>query len=140
MKRAEIVASARKWLGKKWTHQGRGDKGIDCAGLGLMVARDFDLEFQDMFGYRRSPDDQTFLRHIQKFLPQGVVRAISDGSVGIFAQQGYACHVGIFSTLHDQKHLIHADSKRGRVVEEPYDVSVWPGRLIDVRDYPGVED
>ena len=38
LKRRDIVAEARKWVGVPYRHQGRGARGIDCVGLLIEVA------------------------------------------------------------------------------------------------------
>ena len=48
-----VVAQARAWLGTPWRHQGRSPRGVDCAGLVVLVARALGLADHDVAGYSR---------------------------------------------------------------------------------------
>ena len=48
-----VVAQARTWLGTPWRHQGRSPRGVDCAGLVVLVARALGLADHDVAGYGR---------------------------------------------------------------------------------------
>ena len=47
-----IIAAARAWLGVPWRHQGRTRQGVDCAGLVVLVGREFGLAAYDTFAFR----------------------------------------------------------------------------------------
>lgn len=51
-----IVEAARKYLGVPFVHQGRTNKGLDCAGLVVLALRDIGLDVEDLKGYGRTPN------------------------------------------------------------------------------------
>lgn len=139
----DIVNYARTWIGAPWRHQGRGtgaSRGIDCAGLLLVVARHFGLPNGDLTGYRRDPG-RKFIENIEKHTdPAGLVPV--HGAIGIFNDTVQPCHAGIFAVRPDGLvTVIHSEaSPAGRVHEEAF-ASTANGlkqRLIGVRYYRGV--
>jgi len=63
---AEAVgAAARAWLGIPWRHQGRSARGVDCAGLVVLVARELGLADYDKQTYGRRPEGQGFDQHFR---------------------------------------------------------------------------
>lgn len=139
----DIVDYARTWIGATWRHQGRGggaDRGIDCAGLLIMVAQHFKLPHGDMIGYRRDPGRQ-FLQHIKSHTiaaPEPI-----HGAIGIFSDTNQPCHTGIFSVREDGRvSLIHSEAAPARQChEEGLDVSQpsLRSRLIAVRLFKEVD-
>lgn len=140
IQRHAIVEEARKWLGTKWVHQGRNKFGIDCAGLLCVVGWGLGIDVKDKKGYQRVPDKAGFIAHLRSELTQGNVRAIKDGSVGVFTQSLYPCHTGIFCWNGGQLYLIHSTASRRKVVEEKLDGVRPEIRLTGVLEFPGVAE
>ena len=141
----QIVTYARSWMGTRWRHQGRGDGnpvGIDCAGLLVMTAKNFDLPHEDLQGYGRDPSRQ-FVKQIEKFTEQGFVNQNLHGAIGIFNDTIMPCHTGIFAVDPEtgEVTVVHAECRPRRCVhEEPFEDS-YPSmrdRLVDVRLFKGV--
>ena len=142
MKRADIVASARKWIDTPFLHQGRNENGIDCVGLIQKVGDDFNILYTDLKGYARAPTDVTFLRHLRIHLSRTSITGNRIGMVGVFRQSIYPCHIGIFAN--DDKGrltVINARADRHRVVEEIYKEGPPPDFwLVELLSFPGLED
>jgi len=137
--RAAIVAEARKWLGVRFRHQGRGPDGIDCAGLLVMVGRALGIPVTDDLGYRRIPDTarlkQVLLANLRhKPIPErllGDVLLLKDP-----IRQGHMYHLGIQTDLGFIHAYGRADVKR--VVELPMSPD-WAAAIVGAFEYPGIE-
>lgn len=140
----DIVNYARTWIGATWRHQGRGngpDRGIDCAGLLIVTAQNFDLPYEDMVGYRRDPGIE-FLRQIKRHTDSHPTPI--HGAIGIFSDTNQPCHTGIFAVDKDTGRvtLIHSEAfPARRCHEEGFADSNPPlkNRLISVRLFKGVD-
>jgi len=134
---AEISAEARSWLGVQWRHQGRNRAGVDCVGLLIQVGAAFGIACEDMKGYAREPHDTTFLHHLRKYLTPAPAGDTSEGTVGIFRQSRFPCHVGIFSEKNGYVTLINARADHGLVVEELFQDNSNSLHLVECRRFPG---
>ena len=137
--RNEIVEEARKWLETPWVHQGRSAAGVDCAGLIIKVAEAIGHPAPDMKGYFRRPDGAKFLKHLRSNLVLGDYDNPKPGSIGVFRQNQFPCHVAIFSIKHDRLSIIHSHATRRRVLEEVFDHE-WPIQLMQVLEFHEVEN
>lgn len=146
----DIVEYARTWIGARWRHQGRGigsKRGIDCAGLLIRTAQNFDLPHGDMLGYSRQPSPD-FLKHVQSHSLPGDRHNIINGSIGIFNDTIMPCHVGIFAVDETTGNIsvIHSECyPKNCVNEAPYTSPLTKlqgslkSRLVDVRLFKGVD-
>lgn len=65
--REDFVNEARRYIGVKFSHQGRNPSfGIDCGGLVLLVARAFRLSELEELGYASFPTDGRFERLLEE--------------------------------------------------------------------------
>ncbi|HVJ44710.1 MAG TPA: NlpC/P60 family protein [Dongiaceae bacterium] len=136
----EIAAAARKWLGVKWRHQGRSERGVDCIGIGACVAADLGFKIADRTNYGREPIPAEI---VAAFRANGFKEVIPRtarqiGDVLVFRDGRHIRHVGIQSEKHDVPHLIHATAGLRQVVEEPLTPD-WMGKLVYVFRFPGVD-
>lgn len=136
MRSSDVEAAARAYLDVKWVHQGRARVGIDCAGLLIRVHLDLGLPVEDMRGYKRTPDGPAFLDHIRR--QTLYTRDIKPGTVAIFKESLFPCHVGFFSEKHGVTHIIHSYAPAGKVVEEPFE-HFWPSLHAETRELIGIE-
>lgn len=137
--RARIVQEARSYLGATWRHQGRTLKGIDCAGLIVVVGRALCLVDYDNFGYQRRAAGFDFVKHFKNNLPEKSLKDIIPGDVVLFSDGGYPCHCGILGWKHGQISLIHAFARRRKVVEDRY-TGGWSDKALFAFSFPGTED
>ncbi len=124
----DIVAAARSWLGVKWRHQGRTRRGIDCAGLVVLVGRELGIATYDCTTYGRHALGYDFLRHFAAGMTRIPLEAVAPGDVLVFkdpAAGAYPCHCGIVS---DAQHMIHAFARWRRVVED--DRARWTAHQV----------
>lgn len=144
MTRAEVVAAARRWLGAKYRHEGRDGNGLDCIGLVVVVGRAFNVRHTDVGNYTSWPDPQRrIFTEFGKYLALAPGHETNwDGTIGVFAQQGFPCHVGIFSTKHQVRHVIHSHILHRQVIEDPFDDNPRNRsfRLLRRYAFPGLED
>lgn len=142
MRRAEIVAAARCWIGTPYHHQAsaRG-VGCDCLGLVRGVWREA-IGAEPEVAPPYSPDwaeasgGETLLEAAGRhFVPVPALRA---GCVVVFRwRDGMpAKHVGIAVT---PGRLLHAYDSVGRVVETTFS-DAWRRRIAAIFDFPGVTD
>lgn len=132
---SDILAKARDFLGVRWMHQGRSIHGIDCAGLVVRVHQDLGLPIEDIRGYRRAPNGHMFLDHIRNWT--SLQSQPLPGTIGIFSEVTFACHVGFFGEQEGKTTLVHASLLAGKVVEEVFDESLQR-KLLELRGVKGV--
>lgn len=138
MKREEIIAEARRYLGKPWRHQGRSIMAVDCIGLICCVADAFDIPYEDVEGYSRNPDGR-FVDHVMKFMTFREPQVVAPGCAVVLRDKHQPCHIGIITERNDHLYLLHASLAKRAVVEEEWN-STWTTKLRCVLDFPGVED
>jgi cell wall-associated NlpC family hydrolase len=143
MKRADIVACARSWLGTPWHHRAcvKG-VGVDCVYLGVGVLQELGVEVPELPAYERTPDGVTLLAMCDQHLDRIARHYMAPGDFAVIEWgNGIPHHFGI---LGDYRHgglsLIHADNRPGadRVVEHRL---VWTPKMQLVAAYrlPGVD-
>ena len=126
--RHDIVEAARGYLGVPWRHQGRSRRGLDCAGLVVMVARDLGLSDYDTTSYRRHARGQAFVEHFRENMDPAPVSGMRPGDVLVFADGTYPCHGAIVSERHGRTFIVHAHATRRQIVEEAY-AGEWPEKV-----------
>jgi hypothetical protein len=138
MKRDAVVVEARRWLNAPWRHQARGPDAVDCIGLVLKVADAFGVEYVDKRGYAREPVGDKFILALRRWFPPAPPGDMT-GTIGVFRQAYFPCHVGIFSMQNGARHLINSRANAFRVVEEPW-VEGTGFVLTQCLAFPGLED
>jgi len=138
-KRADLIATARKYVGTRYVHQGRyAPTGLDCSGVLLLVGRENGIELEDKPGYYKNPNSADFVSHFtSQFLPVPE-REWRLGCIGIFTTDRFPLHAGIFTERHGVPHIIHAYLPVRKVIEMP--LERCPMILNRVMDWRGLED
>jgi len=130
----DIIAAARAHIGTPFRHQGRvPGLGLDCAGLLIAVAREFDLEYRDVSGYSRRPDG-TLLSVMEA---QGSLIKIKEpepGCVLVMRFSNEPQHVAICTG----QTLIHSHAAVGKVTEHRF-ADVWRARVVAAFRFKGLE-
>ena len=149
MKRPEIVAEARRYLGVPFRHQGRAMSGIDCAGLVEVVGIALgDPEVTKLApkirGYSRMPQEAEMQRLMAISLRRKPTGALQLGDIiQTIDHAGYrkVCHMGIVTGLNGGIGLIHAYNRVSyeKVVEHTFDPE-WAAKISSVFEYHSVED
>lgn len=134
----DIVTAARRYLGVPWRHQGRDARGLDCAGLVVVVGRELGLSDYDTTGYGRHALGHAFVDHFRGAMAPVPVPAMQPGDVAVFADSAYPCHCGFVSVRHGAFHLIHAHALRRQVIEEPYS-GEWPLKIKFAFRFRGID-
>lgn len=147
MKRSDVVAVARDWIGTPYRHQAsvRG-VGSDCLGLVRGIWRDcLGPEPRGLPAYtpdwaERSGEDQ-LLNAARSYLEECVIGQAKPGDVLVFrmATGVPAKHCAILSTgTVEHGKIIHA--YWGRSVCETWLVPWWQRRIAGAFSFPGLED
>lgn len=140
MKRADIIASARKTVGTPWAHHGRRLRlGLDCIGVAQFLLTDLDLPVYDV-PYQRHAHWHDFLAHFRKHAKEIDIRDARPGDVLVFRYIGpYPCHCGIYADKYGGASVIHSRADWEKCVEEPYSNAL---RRMTRAAFvlPGVED
>lgn len=145
-----IVATARKYIGTPFQHQGRLlGKGLDCVGLPLCVGEDLhaldregmSITAQMYSSYGPQPLDRFVFDTCQKHLVWKAARLRAPGDVVSLMVPDVPCHVAILGDSPQGLTLIHAynSGNQPRVVEHLLDKK-WERRIAGIFEFPGVED
>ena len=132
----DIIAEARRHIGTPFHHQGRmPDKGLDCIGLLVVVARALDIPIRDCINYRRYPDGHALINELSDQMDEVTFDECMPGDIGVFwyARPGRPQHVGFL----DNDRLIHTYTGSGAVRDHDLD-DRWRMRLMHVFRFKGV--
>jgi cell wall-associated NlpC family hydrolase len=117
-KRAELLSSAKKYVGTPYRYGGKDPSGFDCSGFTQYVYRTQGLSLppnsasQASSGKRLSP------------------LQAKPGDLLIFREAGRVKHVGmIVDKDHSSLKMIHASSSRGVIIEDVLDSNYWKKRM-----------
>lgn len=127
----EVIAAARSCIGTPFRHQGRIiGAGLDCAGLGIVVAKAVGIEIKDFSGYPSQPFDGMLKKMFdeQDFLQQINLSDAKPGDVLLMRISSAPQHVAILS---DKGYMIHAYRGVGAVVEQRID-DFWNSKIVAV--------
>lgn len=139
MTRNQIVREAKKWLETPWRHQGRNQRGLDCAGLIIRVGNDLHIIKYDVRSYPRHTHRDAFIKHFQAVLKEKTVPERLKGDVVLFRDGIYACHCGIIDyDLDGKEFVIHAYQARKKVVREEM-TPEFKAKMTHCFVYPEVE-
>lgn len=143
MTRDEVVTEARRWLHVPYLQRGRSRRGLDCLGLGVVVAQHFNVPHEDIPDYSDQPHPRRLLlQQLRRYLQPMPQNGDLTGCIGVFVMVAMPCHVGFFTWQKNRVHVLHARLGAG-VVEEAYEPS-QPGerrtefRMIDALAFPGL--
>jgi len=140
------VAAARSWIDTPYKKKGRDRKGLDCLGIVVMLARQFQIPHQDRRDYTNWPDpERQMLTMYSRYMRRAPTGFPFPGTIGVFTGNILPCHTGVFSMKDDKPHLIHAriDGHKGKVVEQEWreqDAETGEGRLVARVIFPGLVD
>lgn len=138
MKRAEIVAEARTWIGTPFQHQGTlKGVGVDCRGILLGIAATFGIPAIDVLGYGREPNLRQMADALRSQLHEIPVVLAEAGDVIWMAFDRDPMHLAV---LTDIGTIIHATTSvtPARVVEHGFRLP-WTARARCAFMFPGVE-
>ena len=139
MTRNQIVNEAMKWENTPWRHQGRNQRGVDCAGLIIRVGNDLEIIKYDIRNYPRHTHRDAFIRHFQAVLKEKTVPQRLKGDVVLLRDGIYACHCGIIDYAQDgTEFIIHAYQPRGKVVREEVTKEIL-SKMTHCFSFPEVE-
>jgi NlpC/P60 family putative phage cell wall peptidase len=144
IRRGQIIAEARSWLGTPYLHQASAKgQGADCLGLVRGVWRalyGFEPEAPPAYGpdwNERRAGTEPLLAAARRHFAERPLAAARPGDVLVFrvVRTGPAKHCGV---LADPDRFIHA--YQGRAVVESWLNRWWGERLAGVFGFPGTED
>lgn len=132
-----LVTAARKYLGTRFRHRGRSSFCLDCVGLGWRAYADCGVVLPDQRYYGRLPHDGRLMASLAAALGEPVATGplaaqhAQAGDVGVFAfDEVEPHHVGLIGTTpYGELSLIHADARKGEVVEHILDAT-WRARMV----------
>ena len=130
----KIAATARKYIGVRFHHQGRNrTAGMDCIGLLVIIAEDLALPIKDVSNYRRIPDGKSLIRNLDEQLEK--IDALEMGCIIVFwiVRPDRPQHVGIYTG----DGMIHTHAGIGKVVHSAFGES-WRKRVHSMYKYRGV--
>ena len=150
--RAQTIATARRFLGWGWRHQGRGPAHVDCVGLPILVAWKLGIRPPDfdVTGYSRTANLQRLVAAFQAEMTEKAVTQALPGDLVVTRDRILPCHCGILGEKSYGLSLIHARASvgrqrtkglqgRGQVREDAYEPE-WRARATHCFSFPGVID
>lgn len=138
MTRAEIITTARSYLGTPFHHQGRlKGAGLDCVGLVVCVLRDLGIEVKDSFDYNGVPDSVLLRDKLREHLAEIDPNSAKEGDIFLFRIGANPQHLAFIANgnIND---IIHTHQGAGKVVETH--IGEWWTRVMGAFAIPGVED
>ena len=135
VKRKDIIAKARSWIGIEYRFRGRSRQGIDCSGLVVGVAKELKLFDYDFTNYVLN-DPHVIEQHILKSgMFEVPVHDRLPGDVLNIAIKNNPIHLAI---LANDVRMIHTNQSVNMVVE--CSIPHKRDRILRVFRYPNVED
>lgn len=140
IKRSEIAAVARSFLGVRWTHQGHTRSGVDCVGLVRAVGDELGLLPDDLIipPYRTQPD-ASLLSYFDRYMDRVPARKARLGSVLIFGFGPSPHHAGIIVDASNGG-IVHAYAAHRKVVMDHMESRAKGRRILRAFDFKGVQD
>lgn len=136
MKREEIVAIARTYLGTPFKHQGRiKGRGVDCIGLVIGIAKEIGIVDQDFefTGYRRHPHGTPLLDLLSGYLVEKDPGSSPQPGDILVIRYRVPQHVAIVSRREGETlWMLHTQE---RVVEHRVDTR-WSDRIVSIFEFP----
>lgn len=130
----EVVAAARDCIGTPFRHQGR-LKGValDCAGLGIVVAKSVGINIKDFTGYPRQPFDGMLKKMFDEQVALGLmcevaIDSMAAGDVLLMRISDAPQHVAIYVGV---GRMVHAYRAIGKVAEQRIDEN-WKHKIVAV--------
>lgn len=138
--RADIVVTARGFIGVPYMHLQRNQRFMDCVGLVIAVARKYNLGDYAREDYARIPDPIHMEKNLRDRLDFIDPSRAKPGDIYWISFAGTPRHVGIIGDhpSGDQS-LIHAYAEAKKVVEHRIDKK-WQRRICGAFSYRGVTD
>ena len=117
--RNDIVKEAKQWIDTVWRHQGRNARGIDCAGLIVVVGHKNEVMNYDCKDYPRNTCRDHFISHFDKFADKKPLKDRQHGDIILFRDGIYACHCGILDVNErGEEFIVHSYHVRRKCVRE----------------------
>lgn len=132
---SDVVDTALKYLGVRWTHQGRSrTRGLDCLGLVIVTMQDLGLEPEDCTTYRRLPDDKKLLSMVDAQMDKVPIEDMAPGDVLLMHFKDRKKSPYHFAIVGYDDYIIHGYSPARRVVTEP--ILRWMDNIHSVYRLP----
>lgn len=136
---SDVAATARRYLGVRFQHQGRSLAGMDCAGLVVRVAQDLGLTAFDWRAYGRLPAGD-LMREVMRGqcveLRPGTAPAL--GLVAMMRFDAEPQHLAIVVDHPQGLGLVHALMAERKVAEHRLDAT-WRQRIVALYELPRVQ-
>lgn len=139
--KAQIIATAREWIGVKFHHQGRDrHAGIDCLGLLVVIAASCGLSYgksllaaHDETDYGHNPDEAYLRAKLEMLLTSVDVAKREAGDIALFSLEGRAQHLALLGDYPyaGELSMIHAYAPARKVVEHRMDAH-WCEQIVAV--------
>lgn len=135
VKRADILAEARTFIGTPFHHQGRvKGAGVDCAGVVIGTADALGLltDFEDK-PYAKSPSADQLRTTLKNYLIEIPISEAKAGDVLLFAFDREPQHVAFLTDIG----ILHAYAQVRKCVEHSLD-AVWKSRVRGAYRFKGI--
>jgi len=113
---------AHKYIGVRFRHRGRTERGLDCVGLVIRCAMDCGYMRYEEFAYGHEPRDSVLQGVLEEHFGEPVTRAprINDVILMRLRRGGEPSHVGIITTHPNGLGIIHTHSILSRVTYQRF--------------------
>ena len=124
-----ITSTARKYVGTRFQHQGRVERGLDCIGLPVVVARDLGYTVEDNVTYSMRPQGEVLLAYIGKACNRVALPDMQEGDLLAFWMADSPRDLPIHVAIYTGEGIIHTNRDMGAVVEHSLDEGDWRRRI-----------
>ena len=125
----EIIEEARSWVGVPWRLRGRDREGVDCVGLGAVVARAKNIDFTDDLRYGEFFNTAHMLDVLLETMVEVPRETMQTGDVLILDVRGERQHTAFYDK--EANTIIHATVIYRKVVEHTFN-DEWRAKVRKV--------
>ena len=129
--RAAFLRHALSLLGVPWRHQGRTERGIDCAGVPWWCMAKVRSVAKPRTDYGRLPHNNKLREELIRYLGEPVPGLPQPGDIATLKWSGEENHVVVVVPHHERPFgFLHASNSDGKVVQHGADAQ-WRHRIVE---------
>ncbi len=128
---------AHKYIGVRFRHRGRTERGLDCIGLLVLTAKDCGYDIYKEIPYGREPKNAMMEAQFFEYLGNPVDKKpeVNDIVLMKLRPEAQPSHVGVITHHPHGLGIIHAYGEAGRVVHQRFSNKI-ANKVVGVYEWP----